>query len=240
MPHNIPPPSPLLLTLTPLTQSTFTPYGSVLSNPNPHLTPSPAPPPAGAISANQGSALKYPDITPLTDLYASAPSGRPSRATISMFVCAPRALAAPTSASGGLPTFPVEILERHPFTTQTFVPLGLSASSADVRYLVIVAPNLAPSAGGLAAADPAARLPGKNLPDLSKMQAFVARGDQGVTYAPGTWHAPMVVVGEKVGFVVAQFVNAVGEEDCQEVVWNGGGGEAVIRVAVPGVGGSRL
>ncbi|OAF57968.1 Ureidoglycolate lyase [Pseudogymnoascus destructans] len=158
-----------------------------------------------------------------------------------MFVCAPRALAAPTSASGGLPTFPVEILERHPFTTQTFVPLGLSASSADVRYLVIVAPSLPPSSGGLLAADPAARLPGKNLPDLSKMEAFSARGDQGVTYAPGTWHAPMVVLGEMVGFVVAQFVNAVGEEDCQEVVWNGEGGEgAVIGVAVPGVGGSRL
>lgn len=132
-------------------------------------------------------------------------------------------------------------MERHPFTTQSFIPLGLSASDPQTRYLVIVAPNLPPSAGGLAAADPAARLPGRNLPDLSKMKAFIARGDQGVTYAPGTWHAPMVVLGEKVGFVVAQFVNAVGEEDCQEVVWDGGeGGEAVIRVAVPGPGGSRL
>ncbi|KFY92990.1 hypothetical protein V498_04607 [Pseudogymnoascus sp. VKM F-4517 (FW-2822)] len=236
----MPPPQPLLLTLTPLSQSTFHPFGSVLSNPNPHLTPSSAPPPAGAISANQGSALKYPDITPLTDLYASAPSGQPSRATISMFVCAPRPLV-PSASAGGAPTFPVEILERHPFTTQSFIPLGLSASSPSTRYLVIVAPNLPPSAGGLASADPDARVPGKNLPDLGRMQAFIARGDQGVTYAPGTWHAPMVVLGETVGFVVAQFVNAVGEEDCQEVVWNGQGGEAVVRVRVPMVGGdSRL
>lgn len=51
----------------------------------------------------------------------------------------------------------------------------------------------------------------------------------------------MVVLGETVGFVVAQFVNAVGEEDCQEVVWNGQGGEPVVRVRVPRVeGGSRL
>ncbi|KFY83559.1 hypothetical protein V500_10035, partial [Pseudogymnoascus sp. VKM F-4518 (FW-2643)] len=113
-----------------------------------------------------------------------------------MFVCAPRPL---QPSSSGAPTFPVEIMERHPFTTQSFIPLGLSASDPQTRYLVIVAPNLAPSAGGLAAADPAARLPGKNLPDLSKMKAFIARGDQGVTYAPGTWHAPMVVLGEKVG-----------------------------------------
>ncbi|OBT62654.1 hypothetical protein VE03_07488 [Pseudogymnoascus sp. 23342-1-I1] len=235
MPHTMPPPQPLLLTLSPLSQSTFAPYGSVLSNPNPHLTPSSAPPPPGAISANQGSALKYPDITPLTDLYASAPSGKPSRATVSMFVCAPRPLV--PSTNGKAPTFPVEIMERHPFTTQSFIPLGLSASSPSTRYLVIVAP----SSEGEPSASAPARLLGRNLPDLSKMQAFIARGDQGVTYAPGTWHAPMVVLGEKVGFVVAQFVNAVGEEDCQEVVWNGQGGEAVVRVVVGrGDGGSRL
>ncbi|KFY52423.1 hypothetical protein V497_08529 [Pseudogymnoascus sp. VKM F-4516 (FW-969)] len=158
-----------------------------------------------------------------------------------MFVCAPRPLTPPSSSSNGLPTLPVEILERHPFTTQTFVPLGLAASDPSTRYLVIVAPNLSPAQGGEPAASPAARMPGRNLPDLSKMQAFIARGDQGVTYAPGTWHAPMVVLGEKVGFVVAQFVSGVGEEDCQEVVWNGGeGGAPVIKVAVPGDGGSKL
>lgn len=32
----------------------------------------------------------------------------------------------------------------------------------------------------------------------------------------------MVVLGQKdVAFVVSQFVNGVGEEDCQEVVWDG-------------------
>lgn len=158
-----------------------------------------------------------------------------------MFVCAPRQLQSSPNGAGA-PTLPVEILERHPFTTQSFIPLGLSAASKDTRYLVIVAPNLPPSAGGEAAASPSARLPGRNLPDLSKMKAFVARGDQGVTYGPGTWHAPMVVLGEKIAFVVAQFVSGVGEEDCQEVVWDGEGGgekEPVIRVAVPR-GESRL
>jgi len=47
----------------------------------------------------------------------------------------------------------------------------------------------------------------------------VARGDQAVTYAPGTWHAPMVVVGrQRVDFVVTQFVNGVPQDDCQEVL----------------------
>ena len=40
----------------------------------------------------------------------------------------------------------------------------------------------------------------------------------GVTYGVGTWHAPMVVVGEgRVDFVVTQWVSGRGGEDCQEV-----------------------
>ncbi len=39
----------------------------------------------------------------------------------------------------------------------------------------------------------------------------------GVTYGVATWHAPMVVVGGRVDFVVVQHVSGKGEEDCQEV-----------------------
>lgn len=39
-----------------------------------------------------------------------------------------------------------------------------------------------------------------------------------MTYAPGTWHAPMIVVGERdIDFVVLQWANGVAAEDCQEV-----------------------
>lgn len=55
-------------------------------------------------------------------------------------------------------------------------------------------------------------------PDLENMQAFLARPGQAVTYAAGTWHAPMAVLGrQRVDFVVVQFMNGIGEEDCQEV-----------------------
>jgi len=64
------------------------------------------------------------------------------------------------------------------------------------------------------------------MPDLDRIQAFIARGDQAVTYGPGTWHAPMVVLGEKaIDFVVVQYANGVGEEDCQEVEIQGVGGD---------------
>ena len=142
-----------------------------------------------------------------------------------MFVCSPRTLS--SSISGSTKEFKVEILERHPFTTQTFSPLGL-AKEDDTKFLVIVAPSLPLSEGDIGLAVPrsagttGAKLPGRGLPDLPKIKAFLADGSQAVTYSAGTWHAPMVVLGKKdVPFVVSQFVNGVGEEDCQEVVWEG-------------------
>jgi len=60
---------------------------------------------------------------------------------------------------------------------------------------------------------------GPGMPDLSNIRAFIADGSQGVTYAAGTWHAPMVVVGQKpIDFVVVQYANGVGIEDCEEVL----------------------
>ena len=39
-----------------------------------------------------------------------------------------------------------------------------------------------------------------------------------MTYGAGTWHAPMIVIGDRpIDFVVVQFANEVGIEDCQEV-----------------------
>ncbi|MEF2553031.1 ureidoglycolate lyase [Aurantimonas sp. A2-1-M11] len=82
------------------------------------------------------------------------------------------------SAQGGHPlisifrgqpfAFPIEIamMERHPLGSQAFAPLQ------DRAYLVVVAPD----------ADGA---PGTPV-------AFLARGRQGVNYAPGTWHHPLL------------------------------------------------
>ena len=157
------------------------------------------------------------------------------KASVNMFVCSPRTLEEGKNGKGeSSKVLKVGILERHPFTTQTFCPLGLSASS-DTKFLVIVAPSLPLSEKDIGLAVPrssnstGAKLPGRGLPDLTKLKAFLANGSQAVTYGAGTWHAPMVVLGDKeVAFVVSQFVNGVGEEDCQEVVWEGD-----VRVSVP-------
>ncbi|KAI9048930.1 hypothetical protein LZ554_006781 [Drepanopeziza brunnea f. sp. 'monogermtubi'] len=238
MPVTIPRPArELVLTPEALTQAAFAEFGTVIENPAPSLVPSSqmSSLPPNAVQANQGSALKYLDVTHMEDYYPLAPSKVASKAVMNMFVCAPRRPLILTSHAHTPSTegnFPIEILERHPYTTQTFIPLGLSAAEAHrVRYLVIVAPSLPPTAAdqhlpvpsspaaAAAAAAPAARdeLPGRGLPDLRRVKAFFATGAQAVTYGAGTWHAPMVVVGRQpINFVVVQFANGVGIEDCQE------------------------
>lgn len=251
----------LLLTLTaqPLTPDAFAPFGEVIQNPRPDVHPSrfadAGPLPSDAISANQGSAIKYQHVTRMLNRYHQAPSGVPGVAVMNMFVCASRKLQsrragrdAPTlhtgasSSSSSSPGpgssssfFEVNILERHPYTTQTFTPLSISGpASAAARnrqgyYLVIVAPNVAGPPP-----DPSPASPAASPPDLAALRAFVATTDQAVTYGAGTWHAPMVALGPEgstVDFVVTQFANAVGNEDCQEVVF-GGPGEGSIFVEV--------
>ncbi|PYI26282.1 ureidoglycolate hydrolase [Aspergillus indologenus CBS 114.80] len=258
-------PTPTLtLTPSPLTPSAFLPYGTAIASPLPRTATTTTPPPPSALAAlhptpvlaNQNTALKYSPISPLDDHYAgNCPSGRASAARMTMFSCFPRTLRPSTSTTrkqtSSSAVFDIRILERHPFTTQTFAPLDLSSQPAtatatatatgtgthsDIEpepyYLVVVAPSLkgttaqaTTSAGEVVTVvDP---------PDLRRVRAFVARGGQAVTYGAGTWHAPMAVIGSRrVDFLVVQFMNGVAEEDVQEVVF----GEGVVVEVEQGEG----
>ncbi|KAF2704240.1 hypothetical protein K504DRAFT_416993 [Pleomassaria siparia CBS 279.74] len=279
MPTSMPCPS-IRIPIELLTQSSFSQFGTVIENPaHSTLPPSQRLPIPDAVSANQGSATKYLDVTHMSNLYNLAPSKKPAKAVMNMFVCAPRDLR-PHEPSESMPSswgdfdfddedaddssnrqlFDIQILERHPFTTQTFIPLGLSQSDNHTQYLVIVAPTLPASASRLRTdrpppyptpaikkskslrdifararpspftneaapppsqftkLHPSQRPKGPGLPDLKNLRAFVATGNQAVTYGAGTWHAPMAVIGDRpIDFVVVQFANAVGIEDCQEI-----------------------
>jgi ureidoglycolate lyase len=72
-----------------------------------------------------------------------------------------------------------ELLERHEFSSQTFVPIDVA------RWLIVVAPHAA--AGG---------------PDLADVKAFIATGKQGVTYKPNTWHHGLTVLDRPGRFAV--------------------------------------
>jgi ureidoglycolate lyase len=78
----------------------------------------------------------------------------------------------------GLP-LEVKLMERHEFSSQTFVPIDAS------RWVIIVCPH-APAGG----------------PDAAKAVAFVATGGQGVTYRPNTWHHGLTVLDRPAQFAV--------------------------------------
>ncbi|KAF2399888.1 ureidoglycolate hydrolase [Trichodelitschia bisporula] len=240
--------------IEPLNQTSFAPFGTVIQNPD-HAPPSTTPP--LSVTANQGSATKYLDVTKLSNFYHLAPSKNPASPVVNMFVCAPRPLRPHQVPHGMEPAFDVRLLERHPYTPQIFIPVGLARNDPSTCYLVVVAPTLPaapprpevltrskpyptpdpepkkqspferarPEPFTNSTAPPPATRPlppempkGPGMPDVRRLRAFVANGSQGVTYGAGTWHAPMVVIGaEKVAFVVLQYANAVGNEDCQEV-----------------------
>ena len=184
------------------------------------------------VSANQGTAKKYVDVSPMLNLYDMAPSRCAAKPIMSFFVCTPRRLR-PVEEKGTtwaprnealLGWFDLTIMERHPFTTQTFIPLGLDAQDQRTAYLIVVAPTITASGEDI------------SLPDISGVRAFLAHGSQAVTYGAGTWHAPMIVIGERhMDFLVTQYANDVAEEDCEEVEFTSMVNDGV-RIAVPCIG----
>lgn len=86
----------------------------------------------------------------------------------------------------------ITLLERHPLGSQCFVPMTATPC------VIVVAP---PCDG--------------ERPDESQIRAFLARGDQGVNYARGTWHHPLMALGRAGDFVV---IDRVGSgHNCDEI-----------------------
>jgi ureidoglycolate lyase len=149
------------------------------------------------VSANQGSATKYADVSPLNDMYTGSSNPSDARPVVSLFHCYPRSscITADTHEIIAL-----DILERHPYTTQMFVPIGLNKLDRTTAFIVVVAPV------------------GTEGPDIEHTRAFKCHGAQAITYGVGIWHAPMIVAGKRpISFVVTQFSNGVAKDDCEEV-----------------------
>ncbi len=77
----------------------------------------------------------------------------------------------------------VSMLERHPLSSQLFMPIG------GASFLVIVAP------------------PGGRI-ETSTVRVFLTNGRQGVNYRPGTWHHPVIALVEETEFFVVDRVGA--------------------------------
>ena len=87
----------------------------------------------------------------------------------------------------------IRMMERHPLSSQSFIPLS------GQPYLVVVAPS------------------GDFHED--NIEVFLARGNQGVNYKPGTWHHFLLALDLESDILV---IDRGGEdENCDELVLNG-------------------
>jgi len=139
------------LSATPIDPERYAPFGAVVAA-------------HGGVApriANHGAAVAWDALATLIDTRGSA-----AAIHASLFRCKP--------LSGT--SLEIRRLERHPRSTQLFVPMNAT------RYLVIVAQ-------------------GGDDPDLSTLAAFVVGATQAITYAPGIWHHPMVALAAETDFV---------------------------------------
>ena len=145
----------------PLTSADFKPFGDVIEAGNSQTR-----------SINEGNTTRYHN---LAELDLSAEGGKPG---LNIF----RSRPVPQPMI-------LELMERHPLSSQAFYPLGNSP------YLVVVAP------------------PGEL--DPFAVVAFVAQSDQGVNYHKGTWHHYSLALGGVSDFLVVDRISD--DQNCDEV-----------------------
>jgi len=149
---------------TPLSVEGFAPFGDVVS--------------AGlkaGDAANQGTAVRF---NWCGQLMSSRAGARPNLAVF-------RSTAQP------LP-FTVKLLEKHPCSTQAFVPMVCA------RFLVCVAPK------GL-----------DGFPDVTALRAFVCGPGQGINYHADVWHHPIIALDGPAEFAMLAWEDG-SAQDCVE------------------------
>lgn len=146
----------------PLTRTAFAAFGDVIECDG-----------AAHYTINEGFAERYHDLARID---VTAQGGRP---LINIFRAQPRYL-----------PLRIALMERHPLSSQAFVPLTARS------FLVIVARPGAP-------------------PGAVDLRCFQAQGSQGVNYTRGTWHHPLIALDTAQDFLV---IDRGGDGDnCDEV-----------------------
>ncbi len=157
-----------MVRVEPLSAAAFAPFGDVVAA---DLLAEAA---AGK-AANQGSATRF-------DFAATLESSRAgAKPNLAVF-----------RAEGRELPFRLRLLERHPCSTQAFLPLVCT------RFLICVAPT---------AAD--------GLPDLTGVRAFLCLPGQGINYRRGVWHHPIIALDAGGSFAMLAFEDG-GPDDCVE------------------------
>jgi ureidoglycolate lyase len=150
------------LTIAALTSTAFAPFGDVIETEgHEHY------------SINAGTAQRYSDLAKVD---VGAVGGRPL-----ISICRAQPIALP---------FRLRLMERHPLSSQAFIPL----SSAP--FLIVVAPL------------------GDTVPS-DAIRAFRSNGAQGINYRAGTWHHPLLALDRVADFLIVD--RGGGGLNCDEI-----------------------
>ena len=136
------------LAIEPLTREAFAPFGTVIEAD-----------PATMRHINGGTTERY------HALAEAEAVGEEARVIINLFRGSPRAF-----------PYAVDMMERHPFGSQSFTPLS------GRPFLVVVSPDR------------------DGMPDVPRV--FLAQPSQGVNYRADVWHHPLMALGEVSDFLV--------------------------------------
>ena len=159
----------MFIPVVPLSEEAYAPFGQVIQA----YDASASPASIKVTPANAGTADKFHKLSPLSSSY---PPNANATTAISVYRCRPL-----DDLQDGLTV--LRTLERHPYTTQAFIPMGSPSDQTADGYLVVVAHNGT-----------------DDKPDMRTLKAFRATTSQGISYNAGVWHQPMTVLG-KVGVV---------------------------------------
>ena len=155
----------LILTPKSLTVENFSQFGQVIScEQNDYMV------------INNGYAKKYPDLASI-DTQEDGGS-----TTVHIYVAKKR-------------EFPLQInmLEKHPFFSQTFIPRH------NQPFLVVVAPA-------------------SDEPNIENIRAFISNGNQGVNYSRGVWHFPLISIKDDAQFIVIDRKHIIDSDDIEQCI----------------------
>ncbi|THH03435.1 hypothetical protein EW145_g6258 [Phellinidium pouzarii] len=222
---NVVPPVSIIapMTAAPLSAEAFTPYGHVVQA---FSSAEAAPSGTKVTPANQGSALKFHKLAPIVSFYPPVqPGSSAATAGFSVYRCSPLEFNFRLDYEKSGPGWPVRLLERHPYTNQAFVPMGVGSGEAlkgsdalknpGRAYLIVVALN-----------------GNDNKPDKTTLKAFLAGAGQTVVYGAGTWHHPMVALETTIDFTCVETQFGDGSTtDCEVVDLSDPKGYPTVKIA---------
>lgn len=161
---------PIEIVSEPLTRAAFAPFGQVIDKEG-----------SSTFVVNQGTARRHHE---LASIDVAAEGGR---GLISIFEALVPAV---------LP-LRLRLMERHPLSSQAFVPLG------GQPFIVVVAP-------------------GREPPRPETIRAFRSDGRQGIGFARATWHHPLIAIAGGDFLVVDRTGPGEGfHQDYEEVLLDG-------------------